>query len=361
MAVQRLSIDPSGPPLPRARGRIVAKGLAKRVQAVAPAGGGRVAIAYHEGFADSPGGVIVLSWPDLAVKASATGLFGPLEVSGQPWIAAGPLWRGRQASSRLIDPETLEVVNRLPLCAPFARRDGRLVLAHTPVRAAGTIDGVFRELADYEVDPAEVREGNLVLPDRPGLVELDLGDRRLDVLVGSDPFDPFTLLVLASDLATAYAASNAGRIVAVDLERRAVRWERRWPRDAALLFLYAIAIDPAGARIAVAGRGTDIDLLVLDSSSGRTVREVATCRLLDGALVTRRPNARVEALAYHPSGWLAIATSAGAIAELREDGSLTAFRAANAGIDAIAFVDGGSALLVGGREPQLRLWPVDIP
>jgi hypothetical protein len=76
--------------------------------------------------------------------------------------------------------------------------------------------------------------------------------------------------------------------------------------------------------------------------------------------VTRRPSARVEALAYHPSGWLAIATSAGALAELGLDGPLTAFRAANAGIDAIAFVDGGRSLLVGGREPQLRLWPTDI-
>lgn len=78
MAVQRFSIEPAGPPGPRARGAIVAKGVARRVQAVVAAGPDRVAIAYHEGFASSPGGVIVLRWPDLAVAASATGCFGPL-------------------------------------------------------------------------------------------------------------------------------------------------------------------------------------------------------------------------------------------------------------------------------------------
>lgn len=281
-------------------------------------------------------------------------------MSGDPWIAAGPLWSGRQASSRLIDPDTLDVVDTLPLRAPFARRDSRRILAHTPVRAVGSVEGVFRELHAYQVDPAEVREGRVVLPDRPGLVELDLGDRHLDLLIESEAFDPFTLCVLAPDRATAYAASNAGRIVAVDLERRAVRWERRAPRDAAVLTLHAMAIDPAGARIAVAGSGSDADLLVLDSDRGHTLCELDVCLLLGRTPVTRRPNARIAALAFHPSGWLAIATSAGAIAELHEDGSLGAFRAAGAGIDAIAFVDGGSALLVGGREPQLRLWPVDI-
>jgi hypothetical protein len=77
-------------------------------------------------------------------------------------------------------------------------------------------------------------------------------------------------------------------------------------------------------------------------------------------MVTSLSSARVEALAFHPSGWLAIATSGGAIAELAADGTLTAFRAAGAGIDAIAFVDEGSSLLIGGREPQLRIWPVDL-
>jgi hypothetical protein len=223
-------------------------------------------------------------------------------VRGEPWIAAGPLWRGRQASSRLLDPETLDVVDRLPLRAPFARRDGRRILAHTPVRAARSVDGVFRELDEYQVDPAEVRDGRLVLPDRPGLVELDLGDWHLDVLVESDPFEPFTLLALAPDRATTYAASSAGRIVAVDLERRALLWERRWPPDAPVLFLYAIAIDPAGARIVVAGRGHDSDLLVLDSSSGRTLRELAVCRGRG-----RRPSSRTRspsAACAIGDGWL---------------------------------------------------------
>jgi hypothetical protein len=245
-------------------------------------------------------------------------------------------------------------------CAPFARLGARRILLHTPVRAGGDVGGAFRELDRYEVDPAEVQAGRIVLPDRAGLVELDLDDRRVDLVVAAEPFDPFTRCLLSPDGAIAYAASNAGRIVAIDLATRALRWERRSPRHAGILSLHGMAIDAQGARIAVAGRGRDADLLVLDAASGATLRELEICFLLDRAGVTRRPSARVEALAYHPSGWLAIATSAGAIAELRADGSITAFRAAGAGIDAIAFVDGGRALLVGGREPQLRSWPTDI-
>jgi len=359
VATQRFHIDPAGPPGAREPGRIVAKGVARRVHAVVPLGGDRVAIAYHEGLASSPGGVIVLG-RDFAALASATGAFGPLEVGGSFWLASGPLWRGVRASARVLDPETLAVLDTLPLRPPFARTGARRILAHTPVRAAGEVGGVFGELDRYEVDPGEVQAGRIILPDRAGLVELDLDDRRIHVVVESEPFDPFTLLALSPDRATAYAASNNGRIAAIDLAARAIRWERRAPSYPAVFFLHAMAIDAAGARLAVAGSGRDIDLLVLDTASGETVRELEPCLLVDRAGVTRRPSLRVEALAYHPSGWLAIATSGGAIAELRADGSLTAFRAASAGIDAIAFVDGGSALLIGGREPQLRLWPTDI-
>jgi hypothetical protein len=359
MATQRIQIDPAGPPRPRARGAIVAKGGVRRVQAVVPVGD-RVAIAHHEGMADSPGGVMVVRRRDFAVVVSVTGVSGPLLAGDDFWIASGPLWRGRLASARLLDPDTLAVLDRLPLSAPFARTGPRRIVAHTPVRAAGHVDGVFRELDEYEVDPGEVRAGRVELPARAGLVELDLATRRLELLVESEPFDPLSLCAISPDRATVYAASSGGRIVAVDLASRAVRWERASPRDVSVLSLHAMAIDLSGGRIAVAGSGRDVDVLVLDSASGRPLRELCVCRLVGRAMVTSLSSARVEALAFHPSGWLAIATSGGVIAELAADGTLTAFRAAGAGIDAIAFVDEESSLLIGGREPQLRIWPVDL-
>jgi hypothetical protein len=359
MAAQRFSIEPAGPLRQRARGSIVARGIARRVQDVVPVGG-RIAISYHEGFAGSPGGIVVLHRGDFSPAVSATGVFGPIDASGDLWIASGPLWNGRRASTRLVDPRTLAVRDAMPLASPFARTGPHRIIAHTPVRVAGDIDGVYRELDRYDVDPGEVRAGRLDLPERPGLVELDLASRSLRLLAEAAPFDPFTLCALSPDRAIAYAASNAGGVVAIDLAGPTIRWKRIAPRPPAMLCLYAIAIDAEGARLAVAGTGRDSDLLVLDTTSGDTLRELPLCRLLDQAGVARRPNARVEALAFHRSGWLAIATSSGAIAELRPDGTLTAFRAAGAGIDAMAFVDEGSALLVGGKEPQLRLWPVDI-
>ena len=69
---------------------------------------------------------------------------------------------------------------------------------------------------------------------------------------------------------------------------------------------------------------------------------------------------RVEALAFHPSGWLAASTNGAVVAEVRSSGEVTAFRAATRSITALSFFNDGTALLVGGAERNLRVWPVDI-
>ena len=75
----------------------------------------------------------------------------------------------------------------------------------------------------------------------------------------------------------------------------------------------------------------------------------------------RAASSRVEALAFHPSGWLAASTNGGVVAELRAPDELTAFRAASRSINALSFVNDGRSLLAGGAERNLRAWPVDLP
>jgi hypothetical protein len=358
-AAKRVWLGSSRPVSARAPGTIVAKGVSRAVQAIVELGD-RIVVTHHEGLMSSPGGVTVRRRDDFSVVAAMTGASGRIETSGDYWIASGPSWIGRDASARFIDPTSLAVVDTFPFCAPFARRDARRVLAHTPPRAAGTVDGAFGELDAYAVDPAEVAAAGVALPHQQGLVELDLEHRRSQLVAESRPFDPFRHCVLSPDRQVAYAATSFGRVVAIRLDDRRSLWEVPPVATVMELSVYAMARDATGAWLAIAGAGRDADLRILDASTGRVVRELAICRLVGRARVTAKRSARIEALAYHRSGWLALATSGGVIVELQPgDEPPSAFRAASAGIDAIAFLDEGRALLVGGREPQLRLWPVD--
>jgi hypothetical protein len=82
--------------------------------------------------------------------------------------------------------------------------------------------------------------------------------------------------------------------------------------------------------------------------------------MVTAARVSSTKSSRIEALAFHPSGWLAAATNAGVVVELHPSGETTAFRGATRAIHSMTFLDGGRSLLVGGAEPNLRLWPVEV-
>jgi hypothetical protein len=353
-------IEPPGPPTPRDAGRVVAKGTAKNVEAIVDLGD-HVAVTHHEGLASSPGGITVRRRSDFSVVRALTGAFGPLETSGPAWIASGPLFRGCHASARLIDPASLAVVGRLPLCRPFARLSDHRIVAHTPPVGVDTTGPSIRAKDGYDVDPDELAASGLSLPEKGGLVEVDLARNSARLLVEARPFDPFTSALLSPDGATLHAATSFGRVVALRLGDGRVLWERPAVRLVQIFSVHALARSADGQRIALAGSGGDHDLLVLDAATGRELRRLVLCRALDGAGVAPRPNARIEALAFHPAGWLGASTNAGVFAELHVDGRISAFRASPASVSAFAFVDGGDALLAGGNEPQLRLWPTATP
>lgn len=66
----------------------------------------------------------------------------------------------------------------------------------------------------------------------------------------------------------------------------------------------------------------------------------------------------IGALAWHPSGWLAAGSSSGCIAHVQRNGRVRIYRGAPKGIQAMLFVEDGAALLVGGTEKHLRVYPL---
>jgi WD40 repeat protein len=158
-----------------------------------------------------------------------------------------------------------------------------------------------------------------------------------------------------------YAATDFGRTVAMRLADRSILWERPAVKTVMEWSGQALALDPTGNWLAVAGSSqTGFDHLVLEARTGRVEAQVRLCAMVNDGRVATTKTVRVQALAFHPTGWLAAATNAGVIVELRSSGDVSAFRGATHGIEALAFCDEGRTLLVGGAEPNLRLWPVDL-
>jgi hypothetical protein len=352
--VERAWLSPKRGATAREPGAIVAKGTVPYVNALAVIGD-ELVVGHHEGFQTSPGGVTVRRLADFAVVRQTTGSFGPIVPIGDAWLTHGPLWAGRRASAHLLDPSTLACRTRLPVCAPFAVVDAERFIAQAPARDAVAP----RELA---ADPALVRESWVALPAAGGLVEIDVRRKQTKVLAATQGLDLFRAAVLSPGRDVLYAATDFGRTFALRLADGAVLWERPGVDNVVTWSQHALALDAAGGLLATAGfSGTGPDLIVLDARTGQAQTQLALRELIDGARLSKARTNRVEALAFHPSGWLAASTNGGVVAELHATGEVTAFRAATRGISALSFNPDGTSLLVGGAERNLRAWPVDLP
>ena len=315
--------------------------------------GDELVVGHHEGFQTSPGGVTVRRLADFGVVRQTTGSFGPIVPVGDAWLTHGPLWQGRRASAHLLDPSTLECRVRLPVSAPFAALDAHRFIAQAPAR-----DGVAQ---DFAADPALARESWVELPRTAGLVEIDLLRRQTKLVAPVHRFDLFRGAVLSAERDVLYAATEFGRTFALRLADGVVLWERPSANNVVDWSQHALALDPTGRLLATGGSSaTAPDLLVLDARTGDVQAQLRIRPMVNEARLSTARSHRVEALAFHPSGWLAASTNGGVVAEVRSSGEVTAFRAATRSITALSFFNDGTALLVGGAERNLRVWPVDI-
>lgn len=356
----RTFLHPKRDAQPRASGNIVAKDTKATVQSLVVAGDTLV-VSHHERLSRSPGGITVRQLEDFKVVRKTKGSAGPIVPFGDVWLTEGLLWRGRQASTHFLDPVTLECLARHPVCGPFVVRDEHRFVASTPSAGLALVPGGGVEPSDFNVDPAIVRSSWVKLPARGGLVEIDTRKKKTELVVATKGFDDFRHAAISTDREVLYAATGFGRIVAVRLEDRAILWERPAAKTVMEWSGYALALDPDGNALAVGGASqSGFDHLVLDARTGCVEAQVRLCDMVNDARVATTKSVRVQALAFHPTGWLAAATNAGVLVELRASGEVSAFRAATRGIEALAFFDEGRALLVGGAEPNLRVWTVDI-
>lgn len=353
-------LEPSRGDEPRAPGAIVAKDTTPTVGALLVAGE-HLVVAHREGLAASPGGITVRRLHDFSVVRRSTGKAGPVVGFGESWLGEGPLWQGRSASAQRLDPDTLECLERYPVCGPFAVRDRDRFVASTPARDVVLVAGGGVEPGAFVVDPALASSSWVKLPMPGGLVELDVRGMTTELIVNAGPFDEFRHAAISPDRDVLYAATGFGRTVAVRLSDRKTLWERPPAKTVVEWSGYSLALDPTGAFLALGGISAHgPDLLVLDAHSGAIKAHARLCDMIERASVSTTRSSGVRALAFHPAGWLAAATNAGVLAELRDSGQVSAFRAATRSIEAIAFYDEGRSMVVGGAEPNLRTWPVDI-
>jgi hypothetical protein len=351
--VERAWLSPRRGATARAPGAIIAKDTVPSVEALAVIGD-ELVVGHHEGLQSSPGGVTVRRLADFATVRKTTGSFGPVVPVGDAWLSNGPLWAGRRASAHLLDPSTLACRTRLPVCSPFAALDAHRFIAHAPARDGARPGG-------FAADPALVQESWVELPTPGGLVEIDLLRQHTKLVAPVHGLDLFRAAVLSPERDVLYAATESGRTFALRLADGAVLWERPHVDNVLKWSQHALALDPTGQRLATGGSSaTEPDLLVLDARTGEAQTQLRLVPMVREARLSTARSHRIQALAFHPSGWLAASTNGGVVAEIRPSGDVTAFRGATRSINALSFFNDGTSLLVGGAERNLRVWPVEI-
>jgi hypothetical protein len=193
----------------------------------------------------------------------------------------------------------------------------------------------------------------------PRLLLIGPGDkvsRTLDAADVGPEYPEFKHLAVSGDGATLYTAKERS-IAAVSVADWGIRWriglgDNTGPR---FFSAYAMALSEDGRYLAVgglAGYGNrEHTLVILDATSG----EVSPAGRPLGRLLG---STSVRSLAWHPTGWLAVGTSAGRVAHVDLAGQVRIYKGAGKGVESLLFIEGGRRLLLCGAEKHFRVWPL---
>ncbi|WP_434420226.1 hypothetical protein [Nannocystis pusilla] len=123
----------------------------------------------------------------------------------------------------------------------------------------------------------------------------------------------------------------------------------------------ALAVSPDGGHVAVGAGGRDglRDLAVFAVDGGREVLCLPLGRMLADAGLLKTKSTEVTSLAWHPRGWLAVATRAGLVAHIHLSGAIQVYRGADRAIEALAFTRDGASLLVASKAVIARFSLLD--
>lgn len=356
-ATMRVMLHPETRTEPRSSGTIVAKDTKPLVKAILVLGD-EIIVTRHGPLARDPGSVVVRRRDDFKVVRKTSGSSGALVPFGKTWLTEGLHWKLDRASTHVLDPKTLAVLERHPVRAPFLVVDEHRFIAATPPRGGSVLDP---EPKGFDADPKILRASWVKLPPEGGLVEIDVKKRKTSLVVASTRHDDFRFAAISPDRKIVYAATSYARVVAVRLADRKVLWERPPVTLSSELSVKALALSPQGDWLAIGGSSmSGFDHLMFDTRTGRVAAQVRLRDMIQRARIAKKPTSRIDALAFHPDGWIAAGTNSGVVVELLPSGRVSAFLGASRGIEVLAFTDDGQSLIVGGAEPNLRRWPVDL-
>jgi hypothetical protein len=260
---------------------------------------------------------------------------------------------------RLLEVPSGRALDTLPVGPPFVWQDQERILAAVPVpwirRATAPDVAAAHPYVEAAIGP-EIDHG---------LMRLDLGRTRAEVLVGEQGIDRDSIwfglyrMALGADGRTLFLASWH-RVAACDADRSALLWEqvtRAAPQHGQVR---DIAPSPDGRHLAViTERQPDAelpDLLVLDAATGEFLHRQALGALPARVGMSSSSRTALRCLAWHPSGWLAVGSAAGFVFHLDTEWNARVYRGSERSVEALTFVEEGRSLLAAGAAPGFRCW-----
>ena len=314
--------------------RIVAKDTTPSVTGLVELGGGELAVLETPGLANLTGRLVRrnAAFDCLAVLPNVQGK-AALSPNRRWLLAGGPYVEGRIGSAVIVDVTAWSVVRTLPLRPPFAWVDEETFVAQTLATAPRVLD----------VDP--------------GLVLVSRTTLAARCLLPSLPVDEEVACLISGDGSVLFSVTGFARTSAVRVEDGTIVFQRPPSRVVAQGTVYAMAHNEARAEIITVGTGAD-PVRVLDATAGTD-----RLRLEPNQPIVRaglRPPRWFGAVAVHADGRVAIGSNTGLLLEMSCDGTrMTAAQVAPQAIQALAYAEDGSALLIGGNEKSLRVLPLD--
>jgi hypothetical protein len=335
----------------RPKGKIVGKDQPRDYfQQLFPLPGGRILVGYRGRYIDSPFGLQIRCGHDLAVEAELPGAAGPFCLRDRKLLASGPLCGGYQSSVRVVDLETLSILDTFPVCRPYLWLGGRFI-GQTPAfpsfEKKPHVDPSLLKRHPSLRPCVENRERQLLLVGHNGEVE-----NALDATVVGPEYPVFEHLALSPDGKSLYACTQRS-VAAVSLASWSIRWRTQLGDNTGPRFFSAYAMALGGnGRLAIGGlAGHEKMLVVLDARTGKALT-------IGKGLGRLLGNTSIRSLAWHPAGWLAVGTASGRVAHVDADRHVRTYKGAAKGVESLAFIDEGQGLLVCGPERHFRVWPL---
>jgi len=304
------------------RSVIVARGTTPYVEFLAELPGGDILAIEAPGLAVPPGRLLRRSGDAFATVAMLAGVNAPAALSpdGKRLLAAGPLVAGEQASAVIVDLDAWHITRSLPVKRPFAWIDDHRFFAQSS----------------------------------SALVVVDLAADTTRPVLDTKPVDEETCIAISDRRDVVYTATHYSRISALRCGDGSLIWQRPAVRVVHEGMTYALAIDAQHGELVALGIG-DHDLLRLDLATGvERGRDDITGRL--PALGLPAANA-LHCVARRADGLVAIGCDRGVLVVRWPDGRCEPSKVGARAIQALAFVRGGTHLLIGGAERNLRLLP----